>query len=296
MTNKWPTNKDIVGLLDRIAELLQAQDANDFRIRAYRNAAQTVRGSRRSIAKIAEEEGLDALIALPDIGDGIARVIGEYVSEGRSRLLDQLESDVTPVDLFAKVPGIGPKLAQRVIDTLGIHSLEALEMAAHDGRLDSVEGFGKQRVQDVRNGLAGMLSPSARRDVRQRTRGQKPPDADRPPVSLLLDIDAEYRRKAEKDELKRITPKRFNPEKEAWLPVMNVERDGWSFTVLYSNTARAHELEKTHDWVVIYYKPSGSSGRDRERQNTVVTGTRGALEGRRVVRGREADTRAYYEV
>ena len=68
----------------------------------------------------------------------------------------------------------------------------------------------------------------------------------------------------------------------AWLPVLHVEKEGWYFTALFSNTARAHELGKTRDWVVIYYERDGE-----EDQCTVVTERSGALRGRRVVRGRE---------
>jgi hypothetical protein len=70
---------------------------------------------------------------------------------------------------------------------------------------------------------------------------------------------------------------------------METVRNGWSFTVLYSNTSRAHRLGKTNDWVVIYYKQGG-----RRYQNTVVTADRGKLRGKRVVRGREEETREHY--
>jgi hypothetical protein len=62
-------------------------------------------------------------------------------------------------------------------------------------------------------------------------------------------------------------------------------------TVLFSNTARAHELGKTHDWVVIYYQKDGP-----EAQCTVVTETRGPLKGKRVIRGRERECRQFYEM
>ena len=106
-----------------------------------------------------------------------------------------------------------------------------------------------------------------------------------PDVGTLLAIDAEYRRKAETGLLHTIAPRRFNPEHEAWLPVMHVRREGRPFTALYSNTERAHYLHRTHDWVVIFYG---------DGQCTVVTEYRGALAGRRVVRGREPECLAYY--
>ena len=106
-----------------------------------------------------------------------------------------------------------------------------------------------------------------------------------PDVNVLLDVDAEYRRRAADGGLRRITPRRHNPEGRAWLPILHTEREGdWHFTALFSNTARAHELKKTDDWVVIFYEKEG-----HEDQCTVVTETHGPLKGRRVVRGRERE-------
>jgi len=108
-----------------------------------------------------------------------------------------------------------------------------------------------------------------------------------PPVEMLLDVDREYRAGAAAGTLPKIAPKRFNPDGSAWLPVLHTERPGWHFTALYSNTARAHELDRVHDWVVLY----GEDAAHHERQYTVVTAGRGALIGQRVVRGREAECR-----
>jgi DNA polymerase (family 10) len=110
-----------------------------------------------------------------------------------------------------------------------------------------------------------------------------------PSVGLLLAIDAEYRKKAAADRLKKIAPKKFNPEGKAWLPIMSTEREGWKFTVLFSNTQRAHELDKTNDWVVVYY--DNGSG---ERKCTVVTEFKGSLRGKRVIRGREKECSEYF--
>lgn len=80
-----------------------------------------------------------------------------------------------------------------------------------------------------------------------------------------------------------------DPEGKSWMPIMHTEKEGWHFTALYSNTARAHELNKTRDWVVIYFERDGE-----EEQYTVVTEPDGPLRGRRVVRGREKECRTYY--
>ena len=209
------------------------------------------------------------------------------VLEDRNPLEDvhRLEGEADPESLFTEVSGIGEKMASRIAEKLDIYSLEELEQAAHDGRLEEVEGFGKRRVRGVKSALAGMLSRSARRRARSGGEGEQ----DRPPVSLLLETDKEYREKAYNDELRKIAPKRFNPEGKKWLPIMETGRKGWKMTALFSNTKRAHELGKTDQWVVIYYEKV-----DNEGQATVVNGRRGELRGRRVVRGREKECREYY--
>lgn len=299
MATHKPTNKQIADMLDEIADLLRDRGANPYRVRAYRDGAQSVRATDQSVADLVESQGTDALEELPQIGEGLAAAIGEYVSSGQSSLRTQLQAERSPAAVFARVPGVGEELAERIVNELNISTLPELERAAHDGRLDSVEGFGEKRVQSVRDGLAGMLSQSARRSSRQRrsgSNGSGGEDADdRPSVATLLDVDAEYRRKAEAGELKKIAPRRFNPNNEAWLPLLNTDRDDWTFTVLFSNTARAHEQNKTDDWVVIYYRKR-DQGEDAEEQNTVVTETRGPLEGKRVVRGRSAENHEYYQV
>lgn len=283
-----PTNEEIAGVLERIAALLEGDETNTYRVRAYRVAAQTIKDTAERVDELARQPGLAELKELPGIGESIAGLIEEYVNRGRSSLLEELESEAAPQAMLSQLPGIGPELAQRVVDELGVRTLEELEQAAHDGRLDKVSGFGPERVRAVQVGLAGLLSGAAQRRLAQG--GEAQPEA-RPSVETWLEVDAEYRRKAKAGELEKIAPKRFNPAGEAWLPILNTRRDGWSFTVLYSNTATAHRLGKTDDWVVTYYKRPGVE----EDQVTVVTETQGELKGKRVVRGHEAESARYYE-
>ena len=105
-----------------------------------------------------------------------------------------------------------------------------------------------------------------------------------PSVEELLDVDREYRQKAEAGTLQRIAPRRMNPRGEAWLPVLHTHRGARGYTALFSNTPRAHRLGTTHDWVVICVEHDGSAG---ERQSTVITARFGPLKGQRIVRGRE---------
>jgi hypothetical protein len=142
-------------------------------------------------------------------------------------------------------------------------------------------GVGPRRALAIKGALAELLD---HRRIRPLERTSIPE------VGILLDVDREYLRKASAGTLRKIAPKRFNPGNESWLPVLHTQRGKWHFTVLFSNTQRAHELGKTGDWVVIYHHADG----EPEAQCTVVSETRGPLEGRRVVRGREGDCVAYY--
>ncbi|MHC5051198.1 MAG: DNA-binding protein, partial [Planctomycetota bacterium] len=74
---------------------------------------------------------------------------------------------------------------------------------------------------------------------------------------------------------------------EAWLPILHASREGWFFTAMYSNSARAHRLGTTRDWVIVIYERDGVEG-----QATIVTEHAGPLAGRRVVRGRETECAA----
>lgn len=263
------------------AQLLEAQGADRFRVRAYRRGAETIRALHEDPADILEREGLEGLIELPNIGNRLARAIDEMVATGRWIQLERMRGETEPEKLFQMVPGIGAVTARAIQNELDVDTLEALEIAAHDGRLELVQGIGPRRAASIRASLASMLA-------RRRRRGSA--DHEEPPVALLLEIDALYREKAKAGSLERIAPRRFNPTGEAWLPIFHIDRDGWSFTALFSNTAMAHKLGRTDDWVVIYFgRPGGP-----EHQRTLVTETRGPLEGRRTVRGREAECRQHY--
>ena len=269
-------NREVAAKLRETADLLALQGANPFRANAFRRAAATVVQLPRDIREVAEAEGPAGLVDIPNVGRGIAAAIIEIVATGRWSRLDRLRGELDAGRLFQSVPGIGPALAARIHDTLHIDSLEELEVAAHDGRLEDVPGVGRRRVAAIRASLAAMLGRSS---MRSRV------SAGALPVAVLLDVDAEYRRKSARGELVLVTPRRFNPEGKAWLPVLHAERDGWHFTALYSNTARAHELGRTRDWVVVYYYDNDH----HEYQCTVVTEFRGPLRGKRVVRGRERE-------
>ncbi len=289
------TNEQIAALLERVADRLETQHANMYRIDAYRAGAAVVRAHPSSIQDLALSEGREGLDALPQIGKSLSGSIDEIAHTGKLRMLGRLEGTLSAVELFKTIPGVGEELAERIHRELDIDTLEALEVAAHDGRLDAVAGFGPRRLEAVRDILATMLTRSARGRARRfedlREAGAKvtaPATAEaKPDVALLLEIDRDYREKAEAGELPRIAPQRNNPDGAAWLPILHRYEDGWHFTALYSNTDRAHELGRVRDWVVIYFERDGHEG-----QCTIVTEYRGPLTGKRVVRGREEETPA----
>lgn len=275
-------NIRISARLRQMSELLAHQGENGFRSDAYRRAAPVIEGLNRSVDEILSEEGVAGLIALPAVGRGIASAIAEMVATGRWAQLDRLTGQLDAETLLMTLPGVGAETARRFHDELHVSSLEELEEAANDGRLDGLEGFGERRVAAVRAALQERLR-SLRGHVR---RGRLPP------VSILLEVDALYRRKAGRNELKLIAPRRFNPKGLAWLPVMHQHVKGWHVTALFSNTARAHQLNKTRDWVILHVMHEASP----DWQCTVVTETRGPLRGKRVVRGRETECEAHYGV
>lgn len=278
------SNDSIAERLDEAAELLEGREANPFRVRAYRRAAETILGSSRPVADILAIEGVAGLTEFPGIGDSIAHVVERLCHTGEWPLLDQLRGKSRHDAVLATVPGVGAKTAALIRERLGIETLEELEAAAYDGRLELLPGIGRKRLRAVRESLAGRF---ARRTPfgTLRSAGVLP----QPAVATLLSIDDEYRRRIEHGRLVRVAPLRFNPDGRLWLPVMRTTRDGRRYTAMYSNTPRAHELVKTHDWVIILRQGAPSRG-----PWTVVTAGRGPLEGRRVVRGREAECEAHY--
>lgn len=274
-------NEDVARLLDEAGVILAEQGANPFRVRAYHRAADTVRRLAEPVSELLRREGVDGLRQLPAVGETLARAIRDIVAHGRFPMLERLRGESDPEALLASVPGIGRRLAARLHDELAIETLEQLEAAAHDGRLEVIAGFGAKRLAGIRDSLAHRLG---------RARPWTPPDAAHaPPVAELLDIDRVYRERAAAGTLPKIAPRRFNPTGDAWLPILHDERGGRHYTALFSNTARAHRLGRTRDWVVIYYDGGATEG-----QATIVTAPPGPLAGLRVVRGREAECAESY--
>jgi DNA polymerase (family X) len=266
---------------EEVADLLQAQGANPYRAHAFVRAAETLRRLSQPVEEIYRHHGLAGLQDLPGIGPRLAHSIRDCIVTGRLPILERLRGCGDAETLLQTVPGIGLVTAERLHRELGITSLFDLERAANDGRLSELAGIGKKRIAGIIDSLASRLGR-----VRQ---AQASLESPAPPVGELLDVDRQYRELSQAGNLPKIAPRRFNPARVAWLPILHTDRGPRHYSALYSNTSRAHRLGKTADWVILYTHED-----TEERQWTVITSQRGALRGKRVVAGHEEECRAYY--
>jgi len=141
-------NADIADIFNRVAELLEMEDANPFRVRAYRNAARTVEGLSRNIADLVKSG--EALTGFPGIGKDLAGKIKEIVDTGTLSQLEELEKE-TPAELHEvlKLPGLGPKKVKALYKGLNIDSLDALAKAAKENKIRDLSGFGQKTEANI---------------------------------------------------------------------------------------------------------------------------------------------------
>lgn len=155
-------NADIAALFEEIADLLEIEGANAFRVRAYRNAVRTLQELGKDVRSMVQA-GED-LTKLPGIGDDLAGKIGEIVETGRCSAFDKLRRQMPPaLTELLKIPGLGPKRVQILYHELDIHTVEQLQRAVRDHRIRELPGFGEKtetRIADaleVHAGGAGRL-------------------------------------------------------------------------------------------------------------------------------------------
>ncbi len=155
-------NIDIARTFEEVADLLDIQGANPFRVRAYRNAARTVGTLNTPIAMLLKRNG-HALEQLPGIGADLAGKIGVLCKTGSLPLLGQLKRK-TPETLVTllRIPGVGPKRAKLIYRKLGVKTLPQLERAARAGRLSELPGLGDATEQSILRGIAQEHSHTAR--------------------------------------------------------------------------------------------------------------------------------------
>ncbi len=140
------SNKEITGLLNEIADLLDIRGENQFRVRSYRTAANTIAGLTGNITQMSDDE----IKSLPDIGESIAKKIREVSDTGSISQLDKLRSEI-PESLIEimKLEQMGPRRTRVLNEELNIESLEELKKAAEEGKIEKLEGFGKKTIENI---------------------------------------------------------------------------------------------------------------------------------------------------
>jgi DNA polymerase (family 10) len=141
-------NSDVSDIFNRVADLLEIEGANPFRVRAYRNAARTISGQPQNVSDMIESE--KDLTALPGIGKDLAGKIKEIVETGALSQLEEIEGNTPPeLSKLMKLAGLGPKRVKALYRNLGITDLKGLKGAAQQGKVKTLEGFGKKTEQKI---------------------------------------------------------------------------------------------------------------------------------------------------
>ena len=154
-------NEDIARIFEEMADLLEIEEANPFRVRAYRNAARTIRGLSRELGQLIAE-GKD-LTDLPGIGKDLAAKINEILETGTSIALEKLHKEVpVSVEDLLKIPGLGSKRVKHLYHEMGIQNLDQLETAAGSGKLRTYPGFGARLEQNILDNISALRSSQKR--------------------------------------------------------------------------------------------------------------------------------------
>ena len=155
------TNADVVAVFSEIADLLEIEGANPFRVRAYRNAARMLGELGRSVRTMVDRPA--ELDALPGIGPDLAGKIVEVVATGSCALLERLRKELPPVIAeLLKIPGLGPKRVRTLHRELGIETLAQLRQAAEQGRVQLVHGFGAKSERQILEATRSLLQQERR--------------------------------------------------------------------------------------------------------------------------------------
>ncbi|MHB8898750.1 MAG: DNA polymerase/3'-5' exonuclease PolX [Thermoguttaceae bacterium] len=147
------TNAEIAARLEQVADLLDFQGANPFRIRAYRNAGRAVYDLAEPVEAILNDPARE-LTEIQGIGKDLAQKIAELVKTGSLAILDELLEEI-PESVLAllRVPGLGPKKAAALYRELGIHTLDQLRVACETGQVRALKGFAAKTEQAILDNL-----------------------------------------------------------------------------------------------------------------------------------------------
>src|SRR5215203_3711883 len=142
-------NSDVAEIFEKVADLLEIEGENQFRVRAYRDAARTVGGRSRSVAEMVEQD--EDLSGLSGIGEDLAGKIREIVETGTLSQAEELEKETDPgLRELLGLPGLGPERVRVIHERLGVSSLQELDEAVRNGKISDLPGFGKKTEQKTR--------------------------------------------------------------------------------------------------------------------------------------------------
>ncbi|MFW5719356.1 MAG: helix-hairpin-helix domain-containing protein, partial [Halanaerobium sp.] len=145
------TNKEIAKIISEFADLLAIKGANDFKIRAYSNAARKIESLGENIAELAQE---DKLKEINGIGSGIAESIREILEYGIIEEMEAIKQELPAGVLeMTNIPGLGPKTAHKFYYELGIDKLNSLQQALENGEVRKLKGFGKKSEEKLLHSL-----------------------------------------------------------------------------------------------------------------------------------------------
>ncbi len=141
-------NEFIAVQFDLLADLLEIQGANPFRIRAYRSAARTISSTAESLSDMVKNG--DDVTQFAGIGKDLAKQIDEIVKSGQHSALEELRKDIPAGVLdMLRIPGVGPKKVSVFFNELGLKSLADLKAACEAGRLSKLKGFGRKTEDSI---------------------------------------------------------------------------------------------------------------------------------------------------
>ncbi len=149
------TNQEIAQILVHISQILDVMGENPFKVRAHIRASQTIENLTYQLSTM---EHKSKIAELPGIGEGIAKKLTELLETGKLKYYEDLKkSPYAPLTEFLKIPGMGPKHAKLVYDTLGINSVEGLKKAAEAGQLRGLHGLGEKVEKNILQGIQQVL-------------------------------------------------------------------------------------------------------------------------------------------
>jgi hypothetical protein len=233
-------NDEVMRHLLTHARKLDGEGGALFQVRAFRSAALIIQGLPRPVEEILAEHGRKGLESIPGIGKSIAYAVEQLLGIGEMRVLRP--PHLPAREQLRSLPGVGPRAAERLQDEEGLASVSEVRRAG--------------RLAEMRRAME-----------------------DEPSIEEILAVEADFRRLAGAGVLGRTAPRAYSPKGPKWEGVLQCERGGWHLRVAWADTAIAHRLDKTRDWIEVRFERDGRSG-----VRTVVTEA-----GRRVVRGREEE-------